>query len=67
MDTQRLHTKNGGPSFNPGGPQGGQRFGLTVLEAENPRSPNRLKIKILFINPYLLIPKWPKPSKSDQN
>ena len=41
--------------------------GLTVLEAENLRSSDRPKIKILLINPYLLIPKWPKTSKSDQN
>ena len=46
-------------------PHGLQGFGLTVLEAENWRSPNRLKI--LFINPYLLIPKWAKMLKLDQN
>ena len=37
------------------------------MEAENSRSSDRLKIKILLVNPYLLIPKWPQTPKSDQN
>ena len=51
MGTQSLHTKNGGPRFNPSGPQGGQSFGLIVLEAENPRS---LKVANMGIYGLLL-------------
>ena len=42
-------------------------FGLTVFEAEILRSSDRLRIRILFNNPYLLIPKPSQTSKSDQN
>ena len=55
MGTQNLHTKNGGPRSNPGGPQ----WRVKVL-TETPRSPNRLKTKILPIPPDSKIAKTVK-------
>ena len=67
MGTCKSHTKNEWAHSSLTASHGLFGFGLTVLEAENSRSSDRPKIEILLINPYLLIPKWAKTSKSDQN
>ena len=63
----RLHSKFEVAEAKNGRSRGHRNPGLTALEAGNSRSSDRPKIKILLINSYILIPKWPKTSKSDQN
>ena len=61
----RSHTKFEVAEAKDGQSTGHWTNGLAILEAENSRSSDRLKIKILLFNLHLLIPKWPKTLKSD--